>query len=66
MTKKLHMNDFEDRGGCAKVEADGISRDEMTKQMYKLTDGMTPHERSKMYKKFYDREKYHSEKGRWI
>ena len=53
---KLSYNDLTQQGSIHKLERDGFSREQITKQMYKVTDGATPAERRKMYQQMYDRQ----------
>lgn len=52
---KIHLNHLEERHGIARLEKDGHSRETITKSMYKLTEGMPQHERTKLMEKLYDR-----------
>ena len=51
------LKDFEQPGGCAKLERDGFSREQIHKSMYKLTDGATTEYRNKLMSNLYDRGK---------
>jgi hypothetical protein len=55
-TPKISINDLEKRGMIQKFERDGLTRAEIHKQMYKLTDGMQTPQRTDLMKKLYDRE----------
>lgn len=52
---KIRISDFESQGGIKKLEAEGHRREEISKAMYKLTDGMSSTERRHVIGKFYDR-----------
>jgi hypothetical protein len=52
---KIKISDFESQGGVTKLERDGHTREEITKTMYKMTDGMSDKDRQTAMSKFYDR-----------
>lgn len=54
---KPSLRDFEQIGGCAKLEKDGFSRSEIHDFMYKLTDGANTEYRTKLMGNLYDRAK---------
>jgi len=56
MTKpKITIRDLEQRGGIAKLERDGHSREAIMKTMYKHTTGSTTAHRNELVSKLYDR-----------
>lgn len=46
---------LEQRHNIAKLERDGFSREQIHKEMYKVTDGASDAERRKLMDKLYDR-----------
>jgi len=52
---KITMRDLETRGGIAKLERDGHTKESIMKTMYKHTTGASQHEREKIVSKLYDR-----------
>lgn len=52
---KITMRDLETRGGVAKLERDGHSKESIMKTMYKHTAGATQRERENIISKLYDR-----------
>lgn len=52
---KISINDLEKSGSIAKFERDGFTREQISKQMYKQTDGMTTQQRNELVSKFYER-----------
>ncbi len=54
---KITMRDLETRGGIAKLERDGHSKEAIMKTMYKHTDGASQQHREQLVSKLYDREK---------
>ena len=53
---KITYSDLTSQGSIHKLERDGFSREQITKEMYKVTDGAQPEDRRKMYQKIYDRQ----------
>jgi hypothetical protein len=49
------MRDFEQPGGCEKLERDGFSKPQVFDSLYKVTRGMDTDSRRKLVDKFYDR-----------
>jgi len=54
---KISITDLERKGGIAKLERDGYSREKIISEMYKRTDGATTQERTKIISDLYDRQK---------
>lgn len=54
---KITINDLERKGGVAKLERDGYSREKIISEMYKQTDGATKQQREKIVSELYDRQK---------
>ena len=52
---KMTMKDLENKGEIKKLEHDGFTRAEIHKQMYKITDGMSQKDRTKLMKDMYHR-----------
>ena len=52
---KISINDIERKGGIAKLEKDGFSREQIIKKMYHLTDGASQSQRTDMVNKLYNR-----------
>lgn len=52
---KINENLLDTKGGIAKLERDGFSRESIHKQMYKVTSGASTSERREIMKKLYDR-----------
>jgi hypothetical protein len=52
---KISMTDLDTQHNIAKLERDGFSREQIHKDMYKHTDGMTQQDRTALMKKLYDR-----------
>lgn len=52
---KISMRDLETRGGAAKLERDGHSRESIMKTLYKHTDGASQRQREEIVSKLYDR-----------
>ena len=56
MTKyKLTANELERAGNIRKLESDGFTREQIHKEMYKVTDGMSTQQRTELMKKMYQR-----------
>lgn len=55
--KKATMNDFEQPGGIAKLEKDGMNREQIMKNFYKVTDGLGTDQRREVIEEFFDRRK---------
>ena len=54
---KISINDLERQGGIAKLERDGFTKEQISKSMYKQTEGMPQRERQDLMSKLYDRRK---------
>lgn len=54
---KLTPQHLESHGEIRKLEADGFTRAEIHKQMYKITDGATQKERTQLMQNMYYRGK---------
>ena len=54
---KITMRDLETRGGIAKLERDGHSKESIMKTLYKHTEGASQQHREQIVSKLYDREK---------
>jgi len=52
---KITMRDLETRGGIAKLERDGHTKESIMKTMYKHTTGASQQDREKIVSKLYDR-----------
>ena len=52
---KITMRDLETRGGIAKLERDGHSKESIMKTMYKHTEGSSQQHREQLVSKLYDR-----------
>lgn len=58
MTKpkyQININHLETKHGIAKLERDGFSREQISKSMYKATEGMKTPERTQLMEKLFDR-----------
>jgi len=51
------LRDFEQPGGCVKLEKDGFTKEQIHQSLYKLTDGASQQYRTKLMNNLYDREK---------
>jgi len=54
---KPSLRDFEQPGGCAKLEKDGFSNEQIHKHLFRLTDGASDTYRRKIMSNLYDRAK---------
>lgn len=52
---KITLRDLEQRHNVAKLERDGFKREDVVREMYKLTDGAPQALRSEIINKLYDR-----------
>ena len=52
---RLSINEIERAGNVHKLERDGFTREQIHKEMYKQTDGMSTPERRDLMKKLYTR-----------
>ena len=52
---KINANLLDTRGGIAKLERDGFSRERIHKEMYKVTEGASTQERTKIMANLYKR-----------
>lgn len=52
---KITPQILEERHNIAKLEKDGFSREQIHKEMYKITDGANTQERRHIMEKLYDR-----------
>lgn len=52
---KITMRDLETRGGIAKLERDGHTKESIMKTMYKHTEGANQRDRENIVSKLYDR-----------
>ena len=52
---KITTRDLEQRGGIAKLERDGHSKESIMKTLYKHTEGSTQRHREDIVSKLYDR-----------
>lgn len=52
---KITLRDLEQRHNVAKLERDGFKREDVVREMYKLTDGAPQTLRSEIINKLYDR-----------
>ena len=53
--KRITINDLERIGGIEKLQRDGHTREQISKALYKETDGISKSGRQEMVNKFYDR-----------
>ncbi len=54
---KPSMSDYESPGGIARMERNGMTREQIMKTMYKKTDGATREERREIVENLFDRQK---------
>lgn len=52
---KINMNHLETRRGIEKLQRDGFTREQISKSMYKATEGMKQADRAELMSKLYDR-----------
>jgi len=52
---KITPKILEERHNIAKLERDGFSREQIHKEMYKVTDGANTQERRRIMEQLYDR-----------
>lgn len=52
---KLSMRDLENKGEIRKLEHDGFTRSEIHKQMYRITEGLSQKDRTKLMQQMYYR-----------
>lgn len=52
---KVTLNELERIGNCAKFERDKITREQISKALYRETAGATQQERTEIINKLYDR-----------
>jgi hypothetical protein len=51
------LKDFEQPGGCEKLERDGFTKEQIHKSLYNLTDGASQQYRTKIMENLYKRDK---------
>ena len=52
---KMTLRDLESQGGIHRLDRNGLNLEKVMKRMYKLTDGATTEERTKIVENLYDR-----------
>lgn len=54
---KITINELEKQGSVHKLERDGFKREDIVREMYKLSDGASTQERERIMQKVYDRQR---------
>jgi hypothetical protein len=52
---KININHLEQRRGIERLQRDGFSREQISKSMYKATEGMPQAQRTELMSKLFDR-----------
>lgn len=52
---KININHLETKHGIARLERDGFSREQISKSMYKATEGMKTQDRNRLMTNLFDR-----------
>lgn len=56
---KINMCHLEEKGGIDRLKRDGFTREQISKSMYKLTEGACQDRRTDLMSKVYDRSENH-------
>ena len=56
---QIKPHHLEDKGGCERLKRDGFTREQISKALYKITDGAKQQERTKIMDNLYHQDRHH-------